>query len=93
MEIEPYAFQGASSIKDISFIGGQLPKDIVLYKESLFTANNTLNENIKIYLETGSQELDAYVNSVDRNKVDIEIVVVGWVVKDAKGANVLEAFL
>ena len=64
LEIEPYAFQGASSLKDISFIGEQLPKDIVLYKESLFTANNTLNENIKIYLETGLQELDAYVNSV-----------------------------
>ena len=64
LEIEPYAFQGAASLTDISFIGGQLPKDIVLYKESLYTSNRTLNENIKVYLETGSQDLATYVNSV-----------------------------
>ena len=64
LEIEPYAFQGASSLTDISFIGSQLPKDIVLYKESLYTANKTLDESIKVYLETGSQDLATYVNSV-----------------------------
>ena len=64
LEIEPYAFQGAASLTDISFIGGQLPKDIVLYKESLYTANKTLNENIEVYLETGSQDLATYVSSV-----------------------------
>ena len=64
LEIESYAFQGAYSLEDISFIGEQLPKDVVLYKESLYTANKTLDEDIKIYLETGSQELATYVNSV-----------------------------
>ena len=64
LEIEPYAFQGAVNLTDISFLGSQLPKDVVFHKESLYTANKVLNESLKIYLETDVLSLDAYITSV-----------------------------